>query len=438
MASNASKTINKALAPTGVLVGIGAVVVLLLFALIVTVNLTLQSNAQTESVLVESVKSELVATSVSAREIISRDIDLFNRINSREDVLDNWDSWLAVVEDLRRLGGELGAEYIYALKEVNGEYFFVYDTDEETQAAGEFFMPYELSSVHEEAFAGNPAAGIMNVVDEWGSFNTGAVPLFDAQGRQIGIVSTDIADDFIHRNQETSSFYATLLIVTMSTIVIVLLVILFILMRRNLKMQQRLYRLANFDPISGLPNRNNLFTTLATEIHHFREHQHPFAVIFVDLDNFKSVNDNAGHDTGDVLLRTIATFLDSFALSSAYSSANGLDALTARIGGDEFLQLLPDVPSEEKAAEYTQALLDAFAQEPSLQRFISEFSVGLSIGVALFPSMQTDYDQLIKFADIAMYYAKHDGKNGFKIYDPSMGDDVDDAELIVRTKRGSR
>ena len=438
MPGSHSKTLTKALAPTGVLIGIGSVVVLLLFALVATINLTLQSDAEAEKVLIDSVEAELVASSVAAREIITENIDLFIAINSQEDMNDNWDEWLSVVEDLRNLRDEIGADFIYALKKIDGVAYFVFDTDEETQAAGEVFVSYELSPVHEAAFAGNASVGVMNVVDEWGSFNAGVLPLFDNQGNQVGIVGTDIADAFIQRNRETTSFFTTILIVIISTVVAVLLLILFALIRRNLKMQTNLYLMANFDPISGLPNRNNLFNTLSAEMGRIKEHGYPFAIFFIDLDNFKSVNDNAGHDTGDVLLREIATMLDSFVKSSAYSSANGMDALTARIGGDEFLQLIPGISTTEEAAEYAQGLLKAFGEEPKLRSFIEQFHVGLSIGISLFPSMQTDYSQLIKLADIAMYYAKDGGKNNFKIYDASMGDDVEDAELIVRTRRGSR
>jgi diguanylate cyclase (GGDEF)-like protein len=111
-------------------------------------------------------------------------------------------------------------------------------------------------------------------------------------------------------------------------------------------------------------------------------------------------------------------------------------AFTARIGGDEFLQLLPGITNAEEAAGYAQLLLEAFAALPELHEFIAEFEVGLSIGISLFPEMGTDYDDLIIFADVAMYHAKHDGKNNFKVYSASMGDTFEGADLIVR--RGSR
>jgi len=433
-----SKSVKQVVTPKRMLVGVGAIVVLLILALVATIYLTLLNNADAEEVLIDSVKTELIATSIAGREIIAGHIDLFKTINSQEDVDENWEEWVEVIDKLRLLNYEIGGEYIYALKEIDGEYFFIFDTDPEVEAAHDSFTAYELSDVHERAFAGQSIADVSNVVDAWGSFNTGAVPLFDEKGHQVGIVATDIADTFIVRHRETSAFYARILIMTTASIVVMMLIILSMLIRRNAIIQKHLFELANYDSISGLPNRNNLFSFLAREIDYLKDHDHVFAVYFIDLDNFKTVNDQAGHDTGDKLLQIIAIFLSNFAQKSDFSQDQGMEALTARIGGDEFLQLIPGVASFEQAADYAQSLLAAFSQDLSLQKYRERYEIGLSIGVALFPSMQTDYDELIKYADIAMYHAKNHGKSSYCIYDSTMGHDVEGAELTVRVNRGSR
>lgn len=421
--------------PKIILVGIASVVILLVIALITTIYFTVRNNTETEAILIDSVKSELVSTCIGAREMLDDNLDLFKKINSPEDIDKYWDEWEVVADELTELNDEIGGEYIYALKEVDGEYYFVFDTDPEVRAEHDVFTPYELAPVHERAFAGEASADVMNVSDEWGSYNTGAMPLYDTDGTQIGIISTDISDTFIERNRTTSMLYSGVLIVVTSIAVVVMLAILTMLVRRNARMQKHLFNMANYDPISGLPNRNNLFTFLAKEIDHLEEHKHDFAVIFVDLDNFKSVNDNAGHDAGDDLLRQIAVFLSKHADESVYASSEVMDPLTARIGGDEFLQLMPGINTKEEAERYAAGLLAAFAEQPKLRRFIDEFSVGLSIGVSLFPSMSTDYDALIKYADIAMYYAKKNGKNNFMVYNSDMHEeDIEGAELIVRKK----
>lgn len=425
--------------PKPLLFGFIAVVVLLIIAMLAAIVFTVFKNRDTEQVLTDSVKAELIVSSISARGIIDDHIQLFKNINSAEDIRENWDEWIKVVGELQNLNYIIGGQYIYVLKEIDDQFYFVFDTDPEIIEAQTFFLPYELSYVHEAAFGGVASAGIENVTDEWGTFNTAAVPLFDGHGDQIGIVATDFLNTYIEQNRQASSFYTTALIVTTAVTMVLLLLVLILLVRFNARAQRHLFNLANYDPISGLPNRNYLFSYLREQIDSIRENNYPFAVIFYDLDNFKTVNDEAGHDSGDELLRTIANCIRSFAENSEYASVNGFDALAARIGGDEFLNIIPGISTPEEASAYARSLLDHFAIQPELQDFIADFGVGMSIGIALFPSMHTDYDELIKYADIAMYYAKHGGKSDFRIYDPSMGDDVEDAELITRKEgRSSR
>jgi diguanylate cyclase (GGDEF)-like protein len=148
------------------------------------------------------------------------------------------------------------------------------------------------------------------------------------------------------------------------------------------------------------------------------------------LDNFKKVNDVAGHDMGDELLRLIADFLKSY--SSRYSGKSTVQSMTCRIGGDEFLQTLPGASSQEEITVHAHKMLRDFAKIPELQRFIKEFSVGLSIGGALYPSQTDNYDEVVKFADIAMYTAKEHGKNNFAFYDKSMDEYAESQVLSVR------
>jgi diguanylate cyclase (GGDEF)-like protein len=415
-----------------------AIGALLIIALTATVFLTVRNNTEAEEILAESIKGQLIAISFNARDIIEPHIDLFKEMDSQASIDARWNAWLEVAEELSALNDESGSEYIYALREIDGEYYFIFDTDPEAIAEHDIFESYELSPVHHEAFEGQASADVMNVEDEWGSYNTGAVPLYDSNGQLAGIVSVDITDELIERIRSTSTFYATTLIAATSIAVIAMLLILTMLIRRNSRMQQHLYRLANYDAVTGLSNRNRLFSYLAQEVPRLEAQGGPFAVYFIDLDNFKTVNDNAGHDTGDDLLRTISHFLSDYADNSSFASQEGMDALTTRIGGDEFIQLLPGITTAEEAATYASSLLQAFGAQPELQEYARNYGVGLSIGISLFPSMQTDYDELIKYADIAMYHAKDGGKNNFRVYDPAMGDEVEGVELSVRSKSGNK
>ena len=432
MVAAKNKGAKEALTPKPLLFGFAAVVVLLFIALVTAIGLTVRNNSETEQVLTDSVKAELIVCSMDAREIISEHIALFNAINSQEDIEAHWDEWIKVVGHLQELNELIHGEYIYALKEIEGVYYFIFDTDPEAIEEHTIFTPYQLSSVHQDAFEGLSSAGIVNVVDEWGIFNTGAVPLFDDHGRQVGIVATDFLNTYVERSRAASSFYTTGLIIIACITMVLLLLIFFLLLRFNAKAQRHLFEMANYDTISGLPNRNYLFGFLKKNIERLKQNKYPFAIIFYDLDNFKTVNDKAGHDAGDALLKKIASFLDAYAKQSPYASANGMNALVARIGGDEFLHLLPGVSTPEEASGYVYSLLRSFRKQAAFQKVIAEFGVGLSVGIALFPSMGTDYDTLVKYADIAMYYAKNAGKNNCRIYVPSMGSNVENAESITR------
>ncbi|MDR0350725.1 MAG: hypothetical protein LBH64_04150, partial [Coriobacteriales bacterium] len=181
--------------------------VLLALLLAVTTALTASNNGRLNAILKESVKAELLAICFAAREDI--DVELFLAINSEQDIWDNQERYDAMIDRLRELKNAVGATYIYTLKEIDGAYYFVFDTDE---LAGTPENPivtaYELSPVHEAAFAGLSAADVMNVADEWGTYNTGAIPLYH-EGQIIGIISTDVTDSYIERGRQTAIFSIT-------------------------------------------------------------------------------------------------------------------------------------------------------------------------------------------------------------------------------------
>lgn len=138
------------------------------------------------------------------------------------------------------------------------------------------------------------------------------------------------------------------------------------------------------------------------------------------MDNFKLVNDNAGHDAGDELLRHIAQYLDSTAENAkSFRPSAGQLNIAARVGGDEFIQVVNGVDTAEKAAEVAKHLLENFQSE-QIDRYIEKYKVGMSIGVALYPYHSANYHVLIKYADVAMYHAKHGGKNQYRIYTEEM------------------
>jgi diguanylate cyclase (GGDEF)-like protein len=408
-----------------------AVSVLLGLVLAAALAFTIYNNNRLGAILEESVKSELLAVCFAARSDI--DIDLFMSINSEADFFAHETEINRTIERLRELKNGVGATYIYVLKEIDGKFFFIFDTDEEAGTPDNpVFTEYDLAETHVAAFDGESAADIMNVEDEWGSYNTGAIPLYNGE-KIVGIVSVDFEDTYIERSKQAALIDAILLIATMAVTMAVLLGILIMLQRRNQRMQKDLFRVANHDAITGLYNRYYLFTYLSSWSRSRHGATASFGLLFIDLDNFKSVNDNAGHDDGDELLRLISRF---FARHTEKDKSDGcIESMTARIGGDEFLQIISDVTTEEELKQRAHAMLEDFALQPEVQPFIEDFDVGLSIGGALFPSQTSDYSELIKLADIAMYQAKAQGKNGYVLYHESMGEGPEGVTLSIRTNK---
>ena len=187
--------------------------------------------------------------------------------------------------------------------------------------------------------------------------------------------------------------------------------------------EEQIRQLAYYDPLTGLPNRRLFTDQLEKSLGLAERHQWQAAVMFVDLDNFKRVNDTLGHGAGDDLLRVVSTRLtgslrghDAISHRGEDNPANSI----ARLGGDEFIVLLGDLQRPSDAASVARRLVAALAQPVTLNG--TEVFVGGSIGVALYPQDGTDVDTLLMNADTAMYRAKEAGRGVFRFYDRSMND----------------
>ena len=172
--------------------------------------------------------------------------------------------------------------------------------------------------------------------------------------------------------------------------------------------EARIQQLAHFDPLTGLPNRALLHERSSQAIQMARRNGEPLALLFLDLDHFKNVNDSLGHRVGDELLKVLAQRLQL--------TVREQDTVS-RLGGDEFLLLLPgtDGPGAARVAAkvMAQATLPFHIDQ-------NELTVTQSIGIALFPGDGADFDTLSKRADIAMYRAKRDGRNNFRFFTGEM------------------
>jgi diguanylate cyclase (GGDEF)-like protein len=186
--------------------------------------------------------------------------------------------------------------------------------------------------------------------------------------------------------------------------------------------EHRIVRLAYFDALTGLPNREQLRNRLNSTLTSAKQHQRMLAVLYLDLDNFKRVNDTLGHAVGDELLRLVAA-----RLRSSLRSEESVDDLPtarsshiARLGGDEFIVVLPSIRSADDAAAVAARLI-AELQEP-MRLALHTLVVTPSVGVALFPGDGVEVDTLLRNADLAMYFAKRKGPGMFAFFDPSMND----------------
>ena len=383
----------------------------------IVVYMTQKNSDELRALLDSSIESQLVSTSMNALEVI--DVDAFESYNSTEDVRNDGEAYYQTLAQLRNIQSTLKAKYIYALKQLDdGKYYFVFDTDTEDETILEDAGPYELETVHEQAFLGKQSFDL-NMSDEWGHYHTGAVPI-RKQGRVIGIICTDIDNTLWAQSNDAARANIRYLLTAISVTMLMVLFVTSILLRRLQITQDELFQMANFDSVTSLPNRRYLMDYLKNISTNGSTIKAPFALLMIDLDNFKSVNDHAGHDAGDALLRHIAAYLDSIHENSrAFRPTAGLLNVSARVGGDEFVQVFHGVETEAEACVIAQKLLNGFSSQ-TLDRYIKKYQVGLSIGIALYPRHSDNYHVLIKYADLAMYHAKRDGKNAYRVYEDEM------------------
>jgi len=183
--------------------------------------------------------------------------------------------------------------------------------------------------------------------------------------------------------------------------------------------EEQIRRLAYCDSLTGIPNRQAFLETLEAELTRSRKGNKKFAVLFMDLDAFKRINDTLGHDVGDHLLMAVSerlreTTRPSDLVSRTEVGGNNL----ARLGGDEFTILIPDLERVENALNVAHRVKEAMRRPFLIDAH--EIFVTASIGISLYPEDGEDCNSLLKYADTAMYHAKNCGKNNAKLYSSSL------------------
>lgn len=169
--------------------------------------------------------------------------------------------------------------------------------------------------------------------------------------------------------------------------------------------EERVMHLANHDALTGLPNRRLLIDRLGQALALAHRENHQVAVLFMDLDRFKTINDSLGHMTGDALLQNVAR-----RLSETLREGDTV----SRLGGDEFVVVLPSLDQPKAAEKVALKLVDALA--PPIDLGGQELRVSASIGISLFPEDGCDTETLLRNADSAMYHAKDMGRNNYQFF----------------------
>jgi diguanylate cyclase (GGDEF)-like protein/PAS domain S-box-containing protein len=173
--------------------------------------------------------------------------------------------------------------------------------------------------------------------------------------------------------------------------------------------EQQLAHQAFHDPVTGLANRALFAERVRHALARTRRDGEGIAVIFLDLDDFKTINDSLGHAAGDQVLVDVARRLDGCVRASDTA---------ARFGGDEFAVLLEDVAGLQEAADAAERIVEAFTDPLLLEQ--KQLVVRASLGIAMAHDATIDADELIRNADAAMYIAKRDGKGGYRLFEPAM------------------
>ncbi len=187
---------------------------------------------------------------------------------------------------------------------------------------------------------------------------------------------------------------------------------------------QELARVASIDSLTGLYNRQTLATRLEDTLARAQRSGTSVAVLFVDLDNFKEVNDVKGHQAGDEVLRVVAKRL---------SAKLPAGTTWARWGGDEFVVVLTDADNAGEIARIGAVLRHDLSLP--IEIGTEHVRVGATIGIALFPEHGRTYDELIRAADVAMYAGKQDGRATVRLFDPTLAEELRERHLLEQTLR---
>lgn len=288
--------------------------------------------------------------------------------------------------------------YVYTLIEKEGKVYFTASsaTDEERKTGKNmtrYFDEYDDVSPSIRNAIKNHKLIFDEAPDKWGTYRSIIIPMTTAGGHHYA-AGADLSITDIQSTLDTQAlhhFAFAFVLITVSFITL--------LWRLN-----RIKKLALFDPLTGLPNRVELANRLEYTLVGAQRNNEMFALLFLDLDHFKEINDTLGHKIGDELLIRVSKRIQTVLRKADTAS---------RMGGDEFVLLLP-LTDALGASNVSQKLLETICNPYHVQD--NELSITASIGIALYPIDGRDHETLSKNADTAMYSAKKEGRNSYQFF----------------------
>jgi diguanylate cyclase (GGDEF)-like protein len=387
----------------------------------------------------EEFRHYLIGLAQSAATLI--DPALHNKLRRPEQLNDA--DYVRAVEPLRRMRRAVpDIHYLYTFVRERGVVHFVLDAADPAGKNGagqpdqsgvwEVYEPHHtetLSLAFDEGIRPGVASATSEpFTDEWGTFMSGMAPILDAQGHQIGIVGVDV-DTQLYTTRLTEARNRALLGLVPAGALIAILGWLFYRVRlRGLRdvsarhaMEAALIQAAQQDRLTGLPNRVAFMEHLEKALARVRRgNQAQFAVLFLDFDRFKLINDTLGHEAGDELLRQIAQRLQHSVAVAKTEAESADNFLISRFGGDEFLILINDASGPRNPTRFAERLLASLA--PTYVVSGSEVHSMASIGIVTcdIATCHSSAEEIVRNADVAMYEAKRSGRGCSVVFDDGM------------------
>lgn len=326
------------------------------------------------------------------------------------------------IDRLSQLANISGVEYVYTMILKNGKIYFTASsaTDEERRSGKlltHYFDSYDDSDGEVERVFLEKKTLYSESTDAWGTHRSVAIPYESSEG-QLYIAGADM---------ELDLFQEMLQEVTVKNIFLGLILLLSglpMLMWSFKKSKLELMSLVEHDPLTKLFNRRGLSERLPKAIASCRRRKNYGAVLFIDIDHFKDVNDSKGHDIGDLVLIEISERLNNY---------TRMEDTLARFGGDEFVILIEDIGNDEEegiisVTKTSHNILSSLSMPFQINEH--KFRISGSMGISLF-SADSNADDILRYADTAMYTAKESGRNTMRFFDSDIQRIVEDKLALV-------